>query len=98
MFKQCDQPPVVKNSGQLQCHSMERDSVIVKEVWIRMLSVSNPKEFCFNVNVVGPVYKVDEIVGGISARAFIDSSSQVCIVRKKLLPYIKEKQNWPEST
>jgi len=47
--------------------------------------------------VVGSVYKVDVIIGGVPTRAFVDSGSQVCIVREQLLPYIKEKQNWSVS-
>ena len=70
---------------------------MVKEVWMRMLLVSNPTTFCFNAKVVGSVYKVNVIVGGILTQAFIDSGSQVCIVRKQLLPYIKGKQNWSEN-
>ena len=61
-----------------------------------MLSVSKSTTCC-NTNVVGSVYKVDVIVGSIPTKAFIDSGSQVCIVRKQLLPYIKEKQNWSVS-
>ena len=57
-----------------------------------MLSVSKSTTCC-NTNVVGSVYKVDVIVGSIPTKAFVDSGSQVCIVRKQLLPYIKEKQN-----
>ena len=85
-FNQLVNQPIDENS----------ESLSVSEVWIRMLSV-NKSYTCCNTNVVGSVYKVDVIVGGIPTRAFIDSGSQVCIVRKQLLPYIKEKQNWSVS-
>jgi len=76
--------------------SESSESLLVSEVWICMLSVTKSSTRCIT-NAVGSVNKVDVIVGGIQTRAFIDSGSQVCIVRKQLLPYIKEKQNWSVS-
>jgi len=68
----------------------------MSELWIRMLLVSKSITFC-DTTVVGSVYKVDVIIGGVPTRALVDSGSQVCNVREQLLPYIKEKQNWSVS-
>ena len=58
-----------------------------------MDSFVNCKSSTCDTNIVGSVYKTDVIVGGVPTRAFVDSGSQVYIVKKQLLPYIKEKQN-----
>ena len=56
-----------------------------EELWICMLSMN--KFLTCSDAVIGPVYIS---VGGVPSRALVDSGSQVCIVRKQLLPYIKE--------
>ena len=40
------------------------------------------------------MYKVDVTIHGVPTRALMDSGSQVCIVRKQLLPIVKDKCNW----
>ena len=68
-----------------------------KQVWIRVLSVSNCTNKSANLcqtDVIGSMYKVDITIGGVPTRALMDSGSQVCIVRKQLLPIVKDKYNW----
>jgi len=64
-----------------------------EELWIRMLTMGKSLT-CGDAVIVGPVYKIDISVGGVPSRALVDSGSQVCIVRKQLLPYIKESKEW----
>ena len=45
-------------------------------------------------DVIGSMYKVDITIHGVPTRALMDSGSQVCIVRKQLLPIVKDKCNW----
>jgi len=63
-----------------------------EELRIRMLSMSKSST-CGDAVIVG-VYKIDISVGGVPSRALADSGSQVCIVRKQLLPYIKKNKEW----
>ena len=82
---------VAANSKQLQ---VAADS---KQAWIRVLSVSdctNKSADLCQTDVIGSMYKVDITIHGVPARALMDSGSQVCIVRKQLLPIVKDKCNW----
>ena len=40
----------------------------------------------------GPSYKVNVVVEGVKTRGFLDHGAQVSLIRKELLPTIKEKQ------
>ena len=42
----------------------------------------------------GPTYQVRVEVEGVGTRALLDHGAQVSLVRKQLLPYIREKQGW----
>jgi len=42
----------------------------------------------------GPTYKVDLVIGGVKTRGFLDHGAQVSLVRKELLPAIREHNNW----
>ena len=42
----------------------------------------------------GPSYKVNVVVEGVKTRGFLDHGAQVSLIRKELLPTIKEKQGW----
>ena len=44
--------------------------------------------------MIGSNYKVDKTIHGVLTTALIDSGSQVCLVRKQLLPIVKDKCNW----
>ena len=82
---------VAANSKQLQ---VAADS---KQAWIRVLSVSdctNKSADLCQTDVIGSMYKVDITIHGVPTRALMDSGSQVCIVRKQLLPIVKDKCNW----
>ena len=46
------------------------------------------------MNEIGSVYKVNITIHGVPTRALIDSGSQVCIIRKQMLPIIKKKCYW----
>ena len=68
-----------------------------KQAWIRVLSVSdctNKSADLCQTDVIGSMYKVDITIHGVPTRALMDSGSQVCIVRKQLLPIVKDKCNW----
>ena len=82
---------VAADSKQLQ---VAADS---KQAWIRVLSVSdctNKSADLCQTDVIGSMYKVDITIHGVPTRALMDSGSQVCIVRKQLLPIVKDKCNW----
>ena len=64
--------------------------------WTRVLSMSNAEEQQFPV--VGPAYKIDISVHGVKTRALLDHGSQVSIVRREVLPMVKEKQGWSMDT
>lgn len=42
----------------------------------------------------GPTYQVRVEIEGVGTRALLDHGAQVSLVRKQLLPYIREKQGW----
>ena len=68
-----------------------------KQAWICVLSVSdctNKSADLCQTDVIGSMYKVDITIHGVPTRALMDSRSQVCIVRKQLLPIVKDKCNW----
>ena len=68
-----------------------------KQAWIRVLSVSdctNKSADLCQTDMIGSMYKVDITIHGVPTRALMDSESQVCIVRKQLLPIVKDKCNW----
>ena len=66
-------------------------------LWTRVLTLKQTgQEQASKTHVVGSAYKVDVTVEGVPtwSRAFIDHGSQITIVRRHLLPLIREKQKW----
>ena len=49
-----------------------------------------------DAKIVGPTYKINVTVEGIPTRAILDHGSQVTIVRRQLLPLIREKYEWSD--
>ena len=82
---------VASDSKQLQVAANS------KQAWIRVLSVNdctNKSADLCQTDVIESMYKVDVTIHGVPTRALMDSGSQVCIVRKQLLPIVKYKCNW----
>ena len=42
----------------------------------------------------GSTYKVDISVEGVQSKRLLDHGAQVSLIRKELLPRIKEEQSW----
>ena len=91
--------------GSLRVHTdqgettSEEDKTVSEEVslWTRILTLKQSvEEQQSKIHTIGPTYKVDVTVGGVPTRAFLDHGSQVTIVRRQLLPLIREKQGWSD--
>ena len=64
--------------------------------WMRTVTTSKESKEG-TVNARRPSYKVNIVVKGVKTRGFLDHGAQVSLIRKELLPVIKEKQNWTQT-
>ena len=60
-----------------------------KQARILVLYCTSKSADLCQTDVIGSMYKVDITIHGVPTRALMDSGSQVCIVRKQLLPIVK---------
>ena len=66
-------------------------------LWTRVLTFNQSDEqHQPRTHTVGPIYKVNMTVGGIPTRAFLDHGSQITIIRRQLLPKIRDKRGWSD--
>jgi len=86
--------PRVEESIEEQPLSSEVQSSQEKDPWIRTLIVGDNNAEEQPCAKRGPTYKVDLIVDGVKTRGFMDHGAQVSLVRKELLPAIREANNW----
>ena len=71
---------------------LSKDSV---DPWMRTVSAGTGSEIeVAEVPTRGPTYKVDMIVDSVKTRALLDHGAQVSIVRRELLPKVREAQGW----
>ena len=76
--------------------STSNNTAMTTDPWIRVLSAIDNSDANKDqgVPLVGPAYKVNVVIEGVKTRALIDNGSQVSLVRRELLPSIKEHNNW----
>ena len=78
----------------------EKESDEDTSLWTRVLTVTDAtdtvQDSSRKAQVAGPTYKLNVKVEGIPTRAFLDLGSQVTIVRRQLLPLIREKYEWSD--
>ena len=76
--------------------STSNNTAMTTDPWIRVLSAIDNSDANKDqgVPLVGPAYKVNVVIEGVKTRALIDNGSQVLLVRRELLPSIKEHNNW----
>ena len=90
-------------SDDLGVENVDNDQTLSTEelLWSRVVTEGNSSggtSEVSNLSLSGPVYKVDVTVDGVKTRALLDHGSQVTIVRRQLLPLIKEKREWSMET
>ena len=90
-------------SDDLGVENVDNDQTLSTEelLWSRVVTEGNSSggtSEVSNLSLSGPVYKVDVTVDGVKTRALLDHGSQVTIVRRQLLPLIKEKREWSMDT
>ena len=95
MAKDC--PEVTQKAGANVIESeltqeLSKESV---DPWMRTVSAGTGSEIeVAEVPTRGPTYKVDIIVDSVKTRALLDHGAQVSIVRRELLPKVREAQGW----
>jgi len=76
---------------------MEESKEMRKDPWLHTMTVGDS-----DVEVTleqpcakrGPTYKVGLVVDGVKTRGFLDHGAQVSLVKKELLPDIRQTNNW----
>ena len=76
--------------------STSNNTTSTTDLWIKVLSATDSSDADKGqlVPLVGPAYKVDVVIEVVKTRALVDNGSQVSLVRRELLPKIKECNNW----
>ena len=64
--------------------------------WMRPVRAGSKAEAIEMLPTRGPTYKVDVVVDSLKTRALLDHGAQVSIVRRELLPKIREAQGWTQ--
>ena len=86
---------VLKGTGSTTSDAVEQqpDDVNKPDPWMRTV-IARKEKNKETANFRGPSYKVNLVVEGVKTRGFLDHGAQVSLIRKELLPAIKEKQSW----
>jgi len=93
MAKNCPEVTQKPGANVIESESTREVSEEHADPWMRTVSAGTRIEV-EEVRTRGPTYKVDIVVDGVKTRALLDHGAQVSIVRRELLPKVRETQGW----
>ena len=91
-------PDISDATGQPSDNTVEQqpDDVEKLDPWMRTVTATKESNEGA-ANTRGASYKINVVVEGVKTRGFLDHGAQVSLIRKELLPVIKEKQSWTQA-
>ena len=95
MAKDC--PEVTKKLGAcvIKCGA-DQETDNGDDPWMRAERAGSEAGATEMLPTRGPTYNVDVVVDSLKTRALLDHGAQVSIVRRELLPKIREAQGWTQ--
>ena len=72
------------------------DDVEKLDPWMRTVTATKESNQGA-ANTRGPSYKINVVVEGVKTRGFLDHGAQISLIRKELLPAIKDKHSWTQA-
>ena len=89
--KNCPEAPQKPGANVIESEPTQEVSEEYSDPWLRTMSASGQVD---EVPTRVPTYKAEIIVDSVRTRALLDHGAQVSIVRRELLPKVRETHGW----